>query len=134
MFYTIFVLFFILMMLFITIIIIDPKEIKDPLNIIVLVCSGAVCALMYYSKPISGDDKFEYEYFSQKTKILYKHEEHLKSSYKYILTVKYPNGCILDKDVSYYEYQNKNVGDNIYIFYEDEYEFRKIKSKKCTLG
>lgn len=83
---------------------------------------------------MSNDEEFEFKYTSQKVKILYKHEEHLKSSYRYVFTVRYPNGCILDKDFSYYEYQNKNVSDFMYLFYKNKDEFKSIKNKHCILG
>ena len=114
---------------------IDKNAIKDPFFIFLCIFSTIGCSIiLYFEWPMSNDEEFEFKYTSQKVKILYKHEEHLKSSYRYIFTVKYPNGCILDKDFSYYEYQNKNVGDDIYMFYKDKHEFEKIKSKHCILG
>ena len=114
---------------------IDKDAIKEPFFIFLCIFSTIVCSIiLYFEWPMSNDEEFEFKYTSQKVKILYKHEEHLKSSYRYVFTVRYPNGCILDKDFSYYEYQNKNVGDFMYLFYKDKNEFKSIKNKNCILG
>lgn len=114
---------------------IDKDAIKKPFFIFLCIFSTIVCSIILYSEwPMSNEDEFEFKYTYQKVKILYKHEEHLKSSYRYVFTVRYPNGCILDKDFSYYEYMNKNVGDFMYLLYKDKNEFKSIKNKNCTLG
>lgn len=135
MFYFILCLFLAIIFSAIAVYRIDKNAIKDPFFIFLCIFSTIVCStILYFEWPMSNDEEFEFKYTSQKVKILYKHEEHLKSSYRYIFTLKYPNGCIIDKDVSYYEYQNKNVGDNFYIFYKDKTEFKNIKNRKCILG
>lgn len=135
MFYFILCLFLAIISLAIAVYRIDKNSIKDPFFIFLCIFSTIVCfIILYFEWPMSNDEEFEFKYTSQKVKILYKHEEHLKSSYRYIFTLKYPNGCIIDKDVSYYEYQNKNVGDNFYMFYKDKTEFKNIKNRKCILG
>lgn len=135
MFYFILCLFLAIISLAIAVYRIDKNSIKDPFFIFLCIFSTIVCSIiLYFEWPMSNDEEFEFKYTSQKVKILYKHEEHLKSSYRYIFTLKYPNGCIIDKDVSYYEYQNKNVGDNFYMFYKDKTEFKNIKNRKCILG
>lgn len=114
---------------------IDKNAIKEPFFIFLCIFSTIICSIILYSEwPMSNEDEFEFKYISQKVKILYKHEEHLKSSYRYVFAVRYPNGYILDKDFSYYEYQNKNVVDSMYLFYKDKNEFKLIKDKNCTLG
>lgn len=114
---------------------IDKNAIKDPFFIFLYIFSTIGCSIiLYFEWPMSNDEEFEFKYTPQKVKILYKHEEHLKSSYRYVFTVRYPNGCILDKDFSYYEYQNKNVGDFMYLFYKNKDEFKSIKNKHCILG
>lgn len=135
MFYFVLCLFLAIISLAIAVYRIDKNSIKDPFFIFLCIFSTIVCSIiLYFEWPMSNDEEFEFKYTSQKVKILYKHEEHLKSSYRYIFTLKYPNGCIIDKDVSYYEYQNKNVGDNFYMFYKDKTEFKNIKNRKCILG
>lgn len=132
-----FALYFVLAMISLTIAgyCIDKNEIKDPFFIFLCIFSTIVCSIiLYYEWPMSNEDEFEFKYTFQKVKILYKREEHLKSSYRYVFTVRYPNGCILDKDFSYYEYQNKNVGDFMYLFYKNKDEFKMIKNKNCILG
>lgn len=114
---------------------IDKNAIKDPFFIFLCIFSTIGCSIiLYFEWPMSNNEEFEFKYTPQKVKILYKHEEHLKSSYRYVFTVRYPNGCILDKDFSYYEYQNKNVGDFMYLFYKNKDEFKSIKNKHCILG
>ena len=135
MFYFVLCLFLVIISLVIAVYRIDKNAIKDPFFIFLCIFSTIGCSIiLYFEWPISNDEEFEFKYIPQKVKILYKHEEHLKSSYRYVFTVRYPNGCILDKDFSYYEYQNKNVGDFMYLFYKNKDEFKQIKNKHCILG
>ena len=135
MFYFILCLFLAIISLAIAVWRIDKNAIKDPFFIFLCIFSTIVCSIILYSEwPMSNEDELEFKYTSQKVKILYKHEEHLKSSYRYVFIIRYSNGCILDKDFSYYEYQNKNVGDFMYLFYKDKNEFKSIKNKNCILG